>query len=121
MGDFIKGSSRPKQKETIESKIRKEILTKQELRLDGMYIHDAQISNVVVEEAKPSQSPDCNYYYKGRGTIRIFKPANDNGKRDYQEYPESKISGYAQIDKEKVTLINGTSIDSGIPRLLTNL
>ena len=120
MGDFIKGSSRPKQEDTIESKIRKEILTKQELRLDGMYIHDAQISNVVVEEAKPSQSPDCNYY-KGHGTIRLFKPADDNGKRDYQEYPECKISGFAQIDKEKVTLVNGTSIDSGVPRLLINL
>jgi len=118
MEKFIKGSSKPKQEQTIENRIKEEVLRKQELRLDGSLINGAKISNLEIKKATPCDNPDSNYMYKGCGTIKIAKFVGGSDKPDYQEFPNCDISGFALIEDKEVKLINKTSIDSGLLKQL---
>lgn len=112
---FVKGSSKPNEEETIESRIKKEIFKKKNIRIGSKYITNIELINVVIEEAKKCNNPDSNYYYKGTATAKIHKTSEEGEKAEYQEFTACNISGYALIDENHLELVGGTSIDSGLP------
>ena len=112
--NFVKGSSKPKEEETIESMIKKEILKKTDIRLRAEFISNAELINVVIIEAKKCNNPDSNYCYKGTATVKIYKSSVRGEKAEYQEFSACNISGYALIDEKNFELVGGTSVDSGL-------
>ena len=113
---FKKGSSKPNVEETIESRIRKEILKKQNIRFGSKLIPNAEFINVFIEEAKECSNPDSNYCYKGTATVKIWKSTVGEEKLDYKEFSACRISGYALINTNNLELVCGTSVDSGLPQ-----
>ena len=112
---FVKGSSKPKEDETLESRIKKEIYAKQKYCINEKSIYREKISDVVISQAKKCDNPNSNYRYKGTATVRIYKSDEDKN-QEYQEFRLCNISGYAQVDENNVVLIGDISIDSGLPK-----
>ena len=99
---FVKGSSKPKVKESIESRIKNEILKKQKDSLNANSNDNIELFNIVINMA----------------SVRIYEHSAGKSKREYQEFGRCDISGDAQIDENNVELVNGISIYSGIPKHL---
>ena len=113
---FVMGSSKPKVEESIESRIKNEILKKQKDSLNANSNDNIELFNIVINMAEKRDNPDSNYYYKGTASIRIYEHSTGQSKREFQEFGRCDISGDAQIDDNNVGLVNGISIDSSFTK-----
>ena len=111
---FEKGSSKPEIQESLESRIRNEILRKQKNRLNVKSIDKIELVNVIIETVNKCNNPNSNYYYEGSATVREYFPSEVSEKLDYQDKTACKISGYAKIEENNVELIDDVSIDFGL-------
>ena len=72
---FEKGSSKPEIQESLESRIRNEILRKQKNRLNAKSIDKIELVNVIIETVNKCNNPNSNYYYEGSATVREYFPS----------------------------------------------
>ena len=59
---FVKGSSKPKVEESIESRIKNEILKKQKDSLNANSNDNIELFNIVINMAEKRDNSDSNYY-----------------------------------------------------------
>ena len=102
------------QKEEVASVVKIAILHEGKLRRNSAFLEDVKISKLETIHLTACENQDSNYSFTGTATItRIIETKNGN---DVMEFPNCSISGYAMVEGNNVTIVNGVSVDNGLPQ-----
>lgn len=102
--------------EKMNSLLKTAIVQSGKLRKNSKYLKNVYVTKINRLNVGACDNLDSNYSFKGDVVITVNIPTQDG--INQHEFPCCEISGFALIENNEVNIINGVSIDSGLPRTL---